>query len=141
MISELFLCIYAGSLFCMVFLVAPTLLRTSENKNLLGSLYGKILWRFYKVAFFMLLFYLILGNAKLDAILLMLGLGLNVGTSYWLKNYKRSLGNIDLLDYDEPRRVLFRRVSMLSTFILFMNFLLSMYVLIKHLKGGSLAGV
>lgn len=89
----------------------------------------------------MLLFYLILGNAKLDAILLMLGLGLNVGTSYWLKNYKRSLGNIDLLDYDEPRRVIFRRVSMLSTFILLTNFLLSMYVLIKHLKGGSLAGV
>ncbi len=125
----------------MVFLVAPTLLRTNENKNLLGSLYGKILWRFYKVAFFTLLLYLILGDAKLDAILLMLGLGLNVGISYWLKNYKKSIGNIDLLNYYEPRRVTFRKVSMLSTFVLFMNFLFSMYLLIKHLKGGTLAGV
>ncbi len=141
MIFEAFLCIYVGSLFCMVFLVAPTLLRTNENKNLLGSLYGKILWRFYKVAFFTLLLYLILGDAKLDAILLMLGLGLNVGISYWLKNYKKSIGNIDLLNYYEPRRVTFRKVSMLSTFVLFMNFLFSMYLLIKHLKGGTLAGV
>ncbi len=141
MIFEAFLCIYVGSLFCMVFLVAPTLLRTNENKNLLGSLYGKILWRFYKVAFFTLLLYLILSDAKLDAILLMLGLGLNVGISYWLKNYKKSIGNIDLLNYYEPRRVTFRKVSMLSTFVLFMNFLFSMYLLIKHLKGGTLAGV
>ncbi len=141
MVAELLIVLYCGSLFALTLLVAPVLLSVDRNKDFAGSLYGKILWRFYKVAFFMLLLYLILGDAKLDAILLMLGLGLSVGISYWLKNYKRSLGNIDLLDYDEPRRVFFRRVSMLSTFILLTNFLLSMYVLIKHLKGGSLAGV
>ncbi len=141
MVAELLIALYCGSLFALTFLVAPVLLRVDKNKDFAGGLYGRVLWRFYKVAILILLSYLILSDAKLDGILLMLAIGLNVGISYWLKNYKRSLGNIDLLDYNEPRRVLFRRVSMLSTFILFINFLLSMYVLIKHLKGGSLAGV
>ncbi len=141
MFSEVLIALYAGSLFAITFLVAPTLLRVDKNKDIAGSLYGRVLWRFYRVALFMLLLYFILGDAKFYAILLMLGLGLNVGISYWLKNYKRRLGNIDLVDYKDPRRVLFRRMSILSTFILLMNFLLSMYVLIKHLKGGSLAGV
>lgn len=136
MVPELLIVLYCGSLFAITFLVAPTLLRVEKNKDFAGNLYGRLLWKFYKVAFFMLLLYLILGDAKVYAILLMLGLGINVAVSYWLKNYKRRFGNIDLLDYNEPRRVLFRRVSMLSTLILFMNFLLSMYVLIKQLKGG-----
>ncbi|MEJ5338641.1 MAG: hypothetical protein ACK42C_00250 [Aquificaceae bacterium] len=141
MASEILIALYCGSLFALVFLVAPVLLRAERNKDFAGSLYGRLLWRFYKLAFLLLLLYLILGDAKVYALLLMLGLGLNVGISYWLKNYKRKLGDIDLLDYNEPRRVLFRRVSMLSTVILFMNFLLSLYVLIKQLKGGGLAGI
>lgn len=141
MTAQLLLALYSGSLFAMVFLVAPVLLRVRENKNLAGSFYGRILWRFYKVAFFLLLLYLILGDEKLYAPLLMLGLALNAGVSYWLKNYKKVLGDIDLVPYEDPRRVLFRRVSLLSTFLLFMNFLLSLYLLQKELKGGGLAGV
>ena len=132
--ARLLLILYTGSLFALVFLVAPVLLRVKENKNLAGGFYGKILWRFYKVAFLLLMFYLILGNERLYAVLLMLGLGLNVGISHWLKNYKKNLGNIDQIDYQDPKRVLFRRVSILSTLALFGNFLLSFYILINQLK-------
>lgn len=138
---EVFLAIYMGTLFAITFIVAPTLLRVKENKNLAGRFYGTILWRFYKVAFLLLMLYLILGDERVYTILLMLGLGLNVGVSYWLKNYKRRLGDIDLIDYNDPRRVIFRRVSMLSTLLLFINFLFSFYVLFKKLKGGDFAGV
>ncbi|MFN3870674.1 MAG: hypothetical protein ACK4MW_04225 [Aquificaceae bacterium] len=131
---ELLLVIYTGSLFAIVFLVAPVLLRVKENKNLAGGLYGKILWRFYRVAFLLLILYLILGNERLYALLLMLGLSLNVGLSYWLKNYKKSLGNIDQIDYQDPKRVLFRKVSIFSTLMLFGNFLLSLYILINQIK-------
>lgn len=131
---ELLLVIYTGSLFAIVFLVAPVLLRVKENKNLAGGLYGKILWRFYRVAFLLLILYLILGNERLYAVLLMLGLSLNVGLSYWLKNYKKSLGNIDRIDYQDPKRVLFRKVSIFSTLMLFGNFLLSLYILINQIK-------
>ncbi|MFN3946785.1 MAG: hypothetical protein ACK4LA_01715 [Aquificaceae bacterium] len=131
---ELLLVIYTGSLFAIVFLVAPVLLRVKENKNLAGGLYGKILWRFYRVAFLLLILYLILGNERLYAVLLMLGLSLNVGLSYWLKNYKKSLGNIDQIDYQDPKRVLFRKVSIFSTLMLFGNFLLSLYILINQIK-------
>ncbi len=141
MVAEILIALYFGSLFTLTFLVAPVLLRVDKNKDFAGSLYGKVLWRFYKVAFLMLLLYLILSDEKLYPLLLMLGLGLNVGISHWLRKYKRNLGNIELLDYKEPRRVLFRRFSMLSTFILLLNFLLSMFVFIKHLKGGTFAGV
>ncbi len=131
---ELLLTLYTGSLFALIFLVAPVLLRARENKDLAGGLYGKILWRFYKVAFLLLILYLILGNERLYAVLLMLGLSFNVGISYWLKNYKKSLGNIDQIDYQDSKRVLFRRVSILSTLTLFGNFLLSFYILINQLK-------
>lgn len=141
MVSAVLVALYCGSLFAITLLVAPVLLRVEKNKDFAGSLYGRILWRFYGLAFLLLLLYLIIGYEKVYALFLMLGLSLNVGISYWLKNYKRRLGNIDLLDYAEPRRVLFRRVSMLSTFLLLFNFLLSLWVLIKHLKGGALAGV
>ncbi|MFN3598356.1 MAG: hypothetical protein ACK4VK_01265 [Aquificaceae bacterium] len=132
--SELLLTLYTGSLFALIFLVAPVLLRARENKDLAGGLYGKILWRFYKVAFLLLILYLILGNERLYAVLLMLGLSFNVSISYWLKNYKKSLGNIDQIEYQDPKRVLFRRVSILSTLTLFGNFLLSFYILINQLK-------
>ncbi|MCS6957616.1 MAG: hypothetical protein RMK75_04055 [Aquificaceae bacterium] len=130
---EVFLALYCGSLFTIVFMIAPVLLRVRENKNLAGRFYGRILWRFYKVAFLLLVLYLILGDDKLFALFLMLGLALNVMTSIWLKNYKRRLGDIDSVEYDNPKRVLFRRVSFFSTFVLFSNFLLSLYVLMKNL--------
>ena len=138
---EILLSLYVGLLFSIVFIVAPSLLRVKENKNLAGRFYGIILWRFYKVAFLLLMFYLILGNERIYTLLLMLGLGLNVGISYWLKSYKKKLGNIDLIDYKDPKRVVFRRASMLSTLLLFINFLFSFYLLIKKLKGGTFAGV
>lgn len=138
---EILLSLYVGLLFSIVFIVAPSLLRVKDNKNLAGRFYGIILWRFYKVAFLLLMFYLILGNERIYTLLLMLGLGLNVGISYWLKSYKKKLGNIDLIDYKDPKRVVFRRASMLSTLLLFINFLFSFYLLFKKLKGGTFAGV
>ena len=138
---EILLSLYVGLLFSIVFIVAPSLLRVKENKNLAGRFYGIILWRFYKVAFLLLMFYLILGNERIYTLLLMLGLGLNVGISYWLKSYKKKLGNIDLIDYKDPKRVVFRRASMLSTLLLFINFLFSFYLLFIKLKGGTFAGV
>ncbi|MFN7065702.1 MAG: hypothetical protein ACK4OF_06120 [Aquificaceae bacterium] len=134
MVAELLLALYTGSIFAIVFLVATSLLRVEDNKNFAGKLYGRILWKFYKTAFLLLILYLILGNERLYALLLMLVLGLNVGISYWLKKYKRAIGNIDQIDYNDPKRSLFRRVSMLSTFVLFLNFLLSLYMLINQLK-------
>ena len=86
---EILLSLYVGLLFSIVFIVAPSLLRVKENKYLAGRFYGIILWRFYKVAFLLLMFYLILGNERIYTLLLMLGLGLNVGISYWLKSYKK----------------------------------------------------
>ncbi len=138
---ELLLALYTGLFFTIVFIVAPVLLRARENKNLAGRFYGSILWRSYKLAFLLLMSYLILGNERVYTLLLMLGLGLNVGVSYWLKAYKRKLGNIDLIDYHDPRRSLFRKVSMLSTFLLLINFLISFFILLKKLKGGGFAGV
>lgn len=137
MLNSLLLCLYGGSLFAIVFLVAPALLRVQKNKNLAGRFYGTILWRFYKVAFVILLLYLISDDERFYAILLMSGLGVSMGISYWLKGYKRRLGDIDLIDYGDPRRVLFRRLSMLSTLSLLLNFLLSLYVLIEKTRGES----
>jgi len=135
MFEKLLLSLYTGTLFSIVFLVAPVLLRTEKNKNLAGRFYGRILWRFYKLAFFMLLFYLLLANEKVHALLLMVGLALNVGLSYYLKNLKRELGDIDQIDYNHPKRIKFRRLSLLSTGLLFINFLLSTLVLIKTFGG------
>jgi len=85
------LSLYAGSLFLLVSTVAPVLLRTEFEKDLAGRFYGRILWRFYKIAFFLLLLYLILGK-KWIGILLLAGLSLNVAISMWLRQYKRALG-------------------------------------------------
>ena len=137
MFEKVILSLYAGTLFSIVFLVAPVLLRTKKDKNLAGRFYGRILWRFYKLAFFMLLFYLLLADEKLYTLLLMVGLALNVGLSFYLKNLKRELGDIDQIDYDHPKRIEFRRLSLLSTALFFINFLLSIFVLIKTFGGAN----
>jgi Ca2+/Na+ antiporter len=137
MFERLILSLYAGMLFSIVFLVAPVLLRTEKDKNLAGRFYGRILWRFYKLAFFMLLFYFVLADEKVYALLLMVGLALNVGLSFYLKNLKRELGDIDQIDYDHPKRIEFRRLSLLSTGLFFINFLLSIFVLIKTFGGAN----
>jgi hypothetical protein len=124
--------LYAGALFLLVFVVAPILLREKHSKNLAGRFYGKILWRFYPLAFFLILSYLISDANKLYALLLMSGLGANIITSYYLKKLKKSLGDIDLLPFDHPKRSFFRKVSMFSTLLLFINFLLSLYILVKQ---------
>ncbi len=129
--DKLAISLYIGSLFMLLFIVAPVLLRTQENKNLAGKFYGMILWRFYPIAFFLLLIYFITTDGEFYALLLMLMLSTNVVISRWLKNYKRHLGNIDIVDYNDPRRVLFRKVSLLSTFVLFLNFLVSLVTLLR----------
>jgi Ca2+/Na+ antiporter len=137
MFEKLILSLYAGTLFAIVFLVAPVLLRTEKDKNLAGRFYGRILWRFYKLAFFMLLFYFLLADEKVYTLLLMVGLALNVGLSFYLKNLKRELGDIDQIDYNHPKRIKFRRLSLLSTGLLFINLLLSIFVLIKTFGGAN----
>jgi Ca2+/Na+ antiporter len=137
MFEKLILSLYTGTLFSIVFLVAPVLLRTEKDKNLAGRFYGRILWRFYKLAFFMLLFYLLIADEKVYTLLLMVGLALNVGLSFYLKNLKRELGDIDQIDYNHPKRVKFRRLSLLSTTIFFINFLLSTFILIKTFGGAD----
>jgi Ca2+/Na+ antiporter len=137
MFERLILSLYTGTLFSIVFLVAPVLLQTKKDKNLAGRFYGRILWRFYKLAFFMILFYFLLADEKVYTLLLMVGLALNVGLSFYLKNLKRELGDIDQIDYDHPKRIEFRRLSLLSTALFFINFLLSIFVLIKTFGGAN----
>ncbi len=127
------LSLYAGSLFLIVTAVAPVLLRTENNKNIAGGFYGKILWRFYGIAFLLLVVYLILGG-RWWGVLLLAGLSVNVIISMWLKSYKRTLGNIENHDYSSPQRTLFRRVSYLSTFFLLTNFMLSTIILFKEVQ-------
>ncbi len=129
--DKVLLGIYCGSLFLLVFVVAPVLLRTKENKNLAGGFYGRMLWRFYPLAFFLLLMYLITTDEKLYALLLMLLLGFQVMLSKRLKNYKKVLGDIDKVPYEDPKRVLFRKVSLLSTSLLFISFLSSLFLLLN----------
>jgi hypothetical protein len=137
MFEKLILSLYTGTLFSIVFLVAPVLLRTEKDKNLAGRFYGRILWRFYKLAFFMLLFYLLIADERLYTLLLMVGLALNVGLSFYLKNLKRELGDINQIDYNHPKRIKFRRLSLLSTGLFFINFLLSTFILIKTFGGAD----
>ncbi|HIQ31684.1 MAG TPA: DUF2628 domain-containing protein [Aquifex aeolicus] len=127
------LSLYAGSLFLLVSAVAPVLLRTEENKNVAGRFYGRILWRFYGIAFFLLVVYLILSGTWVEFVLLV-GLSLNVITSMWLKKYKRKLGNIEEYDYNSPERTLFRRVSWLSTVLLAGNLVLTTTLLMRRLS-------
>lgn len=124
--DKVILGLYAGSLFFLIFVVAPVPLRDEENKNLAGRFYGKVLWRFYPIAFFLLLLYHIYNGKNSYSLYLMVGLGVNIAISYWLKTYKKSIGDIDLIPYKDKRRVVFRRMSFLSTFVLFINLLLSL---------------
>ena len=137
MFERFILSLYTGTPFSIVFLVTSALLRTEKEKNLAGSFYGSVLWRFYKLAFFLLLFYLLLADEKVYAFLPMVGLTLNVGMSFYLKNLKRELGDIDHIDYNHPKRIKFRSLSLLSTALLFINFLLSTLVLIKTFGGAD----
>ncbi len=124
--DKVILGLYAGSLFFLIFVVAPVLLRDGENKNLAGRFYGKVLWRFYPIAFFLLLLYHIYDGKDSYSLYLMVGLGVNIVISHWLKTYKKSIGDIDRIPYKDKRRVVFRRLSFLSTFVLFINLLLSL---------------
>ncbi len=127
------LSLYSGSLFLIVFAVAPVLLRTEENKDLAGRFYGRILWRFYKIAFFLILVYLIL-SFKWWGLLLLGGLSLNVAVSMWLRNYKRRLGSIERYEPGSPERVKFKRVSYFSTALLLANLFLSSYILLEEVS-------
>ncbi len=128
--TELFLSLYVGSLFLIVSTVAPILLRTETNKDIAGRFYGKILWRFYGIAFFLLLVYLILSRNWLG--LLPLGVLLvNVGISKWLREYKKTLGNIEDYAFNSPERAKFRKVSYVSTFTLLINFFVATIILLR----------
>ncbi len=127
------LSLYSGSLFFILSVAAPVLLRTEKNKNTAGSFYGRMLRRFYKIAFFLLLVYLISGRIW-EGTLLLFGLSLNLATSMWLMKYKRRLGNIEDHSFSSPQRLLFRRVSYLSTFLLLINFLISTTILLKEVR-------
>ena len=124
----LLLSLYTGSLFFLVSVVAPVLLRASEHKNLAGSFYGRILFRFYKIAFPLLVLYLILGKAW-EGLLLLLGLSANLWLSLSLRRYKRMLGNIENYSYSSPQRTRFRRMSYLSTALFLLNLLLALTIL------------
>ncbi|SHK57075.1 hypothetical protein [Thermocrinis minervae] len=133
--DRLLLSLYTGSLFLLVFVVAPVLTRSTDYKNLAGRLYGRILWRFYLLALFLLLAYLILSDEKLYSTLLIMGLLSNVLLSHYIKLYKRTeVGDIDLLSYNDPKRARFRKLSYLSTFLLFCNFILAVFVLFTITK-------
>lgn len=129
--NKIFLALYAGSLFMLVFVIAPVLLRERDSKNIAGRFYGRILWRFYPLAFLLLLSYLIFDAKRVQALFLMSGLGVNVIVSYYLKKIKKSLGDIDALPFDHPRRSFFRKLSIFSTLILFINFLLAIYMFVR----------
>ncbi|WP_448583317.1 hypothetical protein [Thermocrinis sp.] len=138
MLDRLALSIYIGTLFCIVFIVAPILLRTEENKNIAGRFYGRILWRFYKLAFLMLMVYLLSSDdGRIYAIPLMVGLALNSALSLYLKTLKKSIGDIDKVPYSDRKRTKFRRFSMLSTLLLILNFVISILVYIKTFGGGN----
>jgi thiol:disulfide interchange protein len=108
MFKGLILSLYTGTLFSIVFWVAPILLRTEKDKNIAGRFYGRILWRFYKLAFFMLLFYLLLADEKVYVLLLMVGLALNAGLILSLKNLKRKLGHINQINYNHIKRIKYK---------------------------------
>ena len=123
--------LYTGSLFAIVFIVSPVLLRTGKNKDIAGHFYGKILWRFY-YTFLPLLFLNFLLNKNVMSIILISGLAVNVILSSYLKSFKRKIGSIENLEFNNPLRKRFRYLSYLSLSILFLNFLLSIFTLISE---------
>lgn len=129
------LSLYVGSLFLLVFIVSPVLLRTPKNKDLAGHFYGRILWRFYYTFGILLLIYTLLIDF-VEGFILLFGLGLNVALSSYMKKFKRSLGNIENYEYDHPLRVKFRRLSYTSLTLLSLNFVISSLILITNFRGG-----
>ncbi|NPB08519.1 MAG: hypothetical protein GXN96_06285, partial [Aquificae bacterium] len=75
--GEYLLALYTGSLFLLVTVVSPSLLRTDKNKDIAGHFYGKILWRFYYISLFLLFLYTLLKDFW-SGIILITGLGVNV---------------------------------------------------------------
>ncbi|WP_164930768.1 hypothetical protein [Aquifex aeolicus] len=130
--DKIILSLYSGSLFTIVFIVSPVLLRTEKNKDLAGHFYGKILWNFYRIFLPVLLLYGLLFNF-FEGVILFLGLGVNVFISKKLKEFKRKLGSIENLDFNHPDRVKFRKLSYTSLSVLFLNFMLSTTILYKNL--------
>lgn len=129
------LSLYVGSLFMLVFIVSPALLRTEKNKDVAGHFYGKILWRFYYAFGVLLLAYTLLIDF-VEGFILLFGLGLNLALSSHIKKLKRSLGNIEDYDFNHPLRKKFRSLSYASLTLLGLNFLISSLILIKNFRGG-----
>jgi len=130
--DKIILSLYSGSLFTIVFIVSPVLLKTDKNKDLAGHFYGRILWNFYRIFLPILGIYAVLFNF-LEGVILFLGLAVNVFISKKLREFKRSLGSIEKLDYYHPDRVKFRKLSYTSLSVLFLNFLISTSILYKNL--------
>ncbi|RUM29126.1 MAG: hypothetical protein DSY32_03560 [Aquifex sp.] len=130
--EKVILSLYSGSLFTIVFIVSPVLLRTEKNKDLAGHFYGRILWNFYRIFLPLLVVYTLLFDFS-EGVILFLGLGINVFISKRLKEFKRKLGSVENLDFYHPDRVKFRRLSYTSLSFLLLNFLLSATILYKNL--------
>ncbi|MGC8588041.1 MAG: hypothetical protein ACP5LI_03335 [Hydrogenobaculum sp.] len=122
--------LYAGEIFAIVFIVSYVLFRKLESKNLAGRIYGQILWRFYKIAILELLLVFFL-NISLYTFFMILGLLANIYLSYYTKSLKQSIGDIDKIDINDPRRVKFRKVSKASSFMLILNMILAIIYLLK----------
>ncbi|HIP43170.1 MAG TPA: hypothetical protein EYG91_04595 [Aquifex aeolicus] len=129
------LSLYAGSLFLLVFVIFPVLLKTPLNKDIVGYFYGKILWSFYRIFFILLFIYAMLFNFS-EGFILLIGLSINVLISKKLKELKREIGSIESLDFNHPKRVKFRKFSYTSLSVLFINFVISSLILITNLRGG-----
>lgn len=128
MMAKTLIGLYAGEIFGIIFIVSSVLFK-EEQKNYIGRVYGKILWRFYKIGILELLLAFIL-NASLYTMLLIFGLLVNIYLSYHMKSLKQSIGNIDNINYNNPIRVKFRNMSKISSGILVLNmFLAILYVL------------
>ncbi|PMP62076.1 MAG: hypothetical protein C0170_07935 [Hydrogenobaculum sp.] len=122
--------LYAGEIFAIVFIVSYVLFRKLESKNLAGRIYGQILWRFYKIAILELLLVFFL-NISLYTFFMILGLLANIYLSYYTKSLKQSIGDIDKIDINDPRRGKFRKVSKASSFMLILNMILAIIYLLK----------
>lgn len=122
--------LYAGEIFAIVFIASYVLFRKLESKNLAGRIYGQILWRFYKIAL-LELFLVFFLNISLYTFFMILGLLVNIYLSYYTKSLKQSIGDIDKIDINDPRRVKFRKVSKTSSLVLILNMILAIIYLLK----------
>ncbi|ACG57166.1 hypothetical protein HY04AAS1_0478 [Hydrogenobaculum sp. Y04AAS1] len=122
--------LYAGEIFSIVFIVSYVLFKKLDSKNLAGRIYGQILWRFYKIALLELLLVFIL-NISFYTFFMLLGLLANIYLSYYTKSLKQSLGDIDKIDINDPRRIKFRKVSKTSSFLLVFNMILAIFYILR----------